>query len=114
MDITTQRWLLAQTGTTTDLVDLGTRYVRLRTARAVALEILYERKAALIASPMVLGVSGVVNVSYAANIGALERQIAALEDPNGIPAPGEPGYGQTPAQAGDHITTFRLHERPRR
>lgn len=113
MDIDTRSWLLAQLGADTDLVDLDTRLIRLGTARRVALEILYERKAKLIASPLVLGVSSVVNVSYTGNIAALERQITTLEDPNGPPAPGEPGYGD-PISAGDHLTTIRFHARRRR
>jgi hypothetical protein len=112
MDVTTRSWLLSQLGVDTDLVDLETRLARLGTARRVALEVLYERKAKLIASPLVLGVSNVVNVSYAGNIAALERQIAVLEDPDGPAAPGEPGYGETAGS--DHIRTFRLRERRRR
>lgn len=111
MDRPTQQWLIQQLGTSADLVDLDTRLLRLGTARAVALEVLYERKADMIAKPLVLGVSNVVNVSYAGNIAALERQIAVLEDPDSPPAPGEPGFGDPTANDRGHITTFRLHER---
>lgn len=114
MDQPTQQWLISQLGTKTDLGDLETRYTRLGAARAVALEILKERKADLLSSPLVLGVSNVVNVSYAANIAALERQIAYLEDPDSPPAPGEPGFGEPATETGAHLTTIRLHARPRR
>lgn len=114
MDRTTQQWLISQLGTKTDLVDLDTRLLRLRTARAVALEILKERRADMVASPLVLGVSNVVNVSYVGNIASLERQIAELEDPNSPPAPGEPGFGDPVAAIEDHIGMFRLRERRRR
>lgn len=79
----------------------------------MALEILRGRLADILVSPAVLGVSNVLNVSYAANIAALQAQIAALEDPNGPPAPGEPGFGD-PLEPAGKISTFRLRERPRR
>lgn len=110
MDETTQQWLLSQLGSKTDLADLATRYARLHTARAVALEVLRERRADLLASPLVLGVSNVLNVSYASNITAIERQIAELEDPGAPPAPDEPGYGD-PA---GYITTIHFCARRRR
>jgi hypothetical protein len=110
MDDATQQWLLSQLGTQTDLADLDTRYARLHNARAVALEVLRERRADLLTNPLVLGVANVVNVSYAANITALERQIAELEDPSAPPAPDEPGYGDPAGQ----VTTIHLRARPRR
>lgn len=114
MDQPTLQWLLSQLGTKTDLGDLDTRYARLGAARAVALEILKERKADLLSTPLVLGVSNVVNVSYAGNIAALERQIAYLEDPGSPPAPGEPGFGDPTTETGSHLTTICLHARRRR
>lgn len=96
MDTATRAWLIAQLGTATPTTDLDTRYTRLGAARAVAIEILYERKAALIAQPASVNVSGVVAVTYSENIKALERQIAALESgeppaPDEDPATGGPG-----------------------
>ncbi len=110
MDAATQAWLLAQLGTTTDLTDLNARYTRLGTARAVALEILYERKAALIAQPASVNVSSVVAVTFTENIKALERQIALLES-------GQPPAPDDPAGTGDTTTylgVVQLVERPRR
>ncbi|NUS82794.1 MAG: hypothetical protein HOY75_08570 [Streptomyces sp.] len=84
-----QAWLLGQLGKTTDLADLNTRYLRLGTARAVALEVLQERLADLRAQPSTVNVVGVVGVSYGENIKAYERQIANLQ--NGLPpAPDDP------------------------
>ena len=45
MDGQTQQWLISKLGTKADLVDLDTRLLRLGRARAVALEVLNERKA---------------------------------------------------------------------
>jgi hypothetical protein len=84
MDEAVKAWLISQVGTATDLTDLTARYTRLGTARATALEILNERLADLRAQVAVVGVSGVVNVSFAENIKAYERQIALLE--SGTPA----------------------------
>ncbi|MGP3737916.1 hypothetical protein ACTWJ9_33575 (plasmid) [Streptomyces sp. GDS52] len=103
-------WLRGELGTTADLADLEARYSRLGTARAVALEVLRERLAALRAQPATVNVSGVVSVGTGENIKAYERQIAALE--NGEPpAPDDPDDGST---GGDGIGMLRLVERPRR
>lgn len=104
-------WLKGELGATIDLTDLETRYLRLGTARAVALEILRERLAALRAQPSTVNVSGVVAVGFVENIKAYERQIAALEngDP---PAPDDPTDPD-----GDSLGGFGmlyLRERPRR
>lgn len=103
-------WLKGELGTTVDLADLEVRYTRLGTARAVALEVLRERLAALRAQPSSVNVSGVVSVTFAENIKAYERQIAALEngDP---PAPDDPANENG---SGDGIGQLTLHARPRR
>ena len=104
-------WLKGELGTTADLADLEVRYARLGTARAVALEVVRERLAALRAQPATVSVSGVVNVGTAENIKAYERQIAALE--NGEPpAPDDPADGDT--GNGSNLGILRLVERPRR
>ena len=111
LDPNVQAWLLAQLGTATPVPDLETRYTRLGTARAVAIEVLYERKAALIQSPASVNVSGAVAVTFTENIRAIERQIALLES-------GEPPAPDDPAGTGDDDTvllgTFQLVERRRR
>lgn len=88
MDPAVQHWLLAQLGTATDVDDLQSRYTRLGTARAVALEVLRERYATLLAQPTGVTITNVVAINTTANLAAYERQIAALEagDP---PAPDE-------------------------
>jgi len=112
MDAAVRAWLISQLGTSTDQADLDTRYTRLGTARAVALEILRERLAALVHDqPSTITVTGVVSLSYAANIQAIERQIAALEN-------GEPPAPDDPAEDGDGVPdgygVIQLIERPRR
>jgi hypothetical protein len=108
---TVQAWLLAQLGPATPLTDLETRYTRLGTARAVAIEVLYERKAALLQQPATINVSSVVSLSTAENIKALERQIALLQS-------GEPPAPDDPAAPADEDTAaigwIVLRERPRR
>jgi hypothetical protein len=84
-----QAWLISKLGTATDLANLDARYTRLGTARAVAIEVLNERLADLRAQAATVGVSGVVNVSFAENIKAYERELALLH--TGVPpAPDEP------------------------
>ncbi|MEZ7005675.1 hypothetical protein [Streptomyces sp. AD55] len=108
MDAAVQAWLTSQVGKDTDLADLETRYQRLGTARAVALEVLRERLSALRAQPATITVTGVVGVGYGENIKAYERQILALEagEP---PAPDDPP-GSQPGTLG----IVFLRERPRR
>jgi hypothetical protein len=110
LDTNVQAWLLAQLGTATPTAGLETRYARLGTARAVALEVLYERKAALVQQPASVNVSSVVSVVFSENIKALERQIALLEagDP---PAPDDPITGDSSTT---QIGVFVLKERGRR
>jgi hypothetical protein len=112
MDAEVRAWLISQLGTATDLNDLNTRYTRLGTARAVALEVLNQRLADLRAQVATVNLSSVVSVSYAENIRAYERQIALLLDGT-PPAPDDP-----PASGGDDGTvllgSFQLVERPRR
>lgn len=108
MDTAVRAWLISQLGTKTDLTDLEQRYTRLGTARAVALEILRERLAALRAQPSAVQVSSVVSVNYTANIAAYERQITALEA-------GEPPAPDDPCEdSADGFGVMYLVERPRR
>lgn len=110
LDTNVQAWLLAQLGTATPVTDLEARYTRLGTARAVAIEVLYERKAALIQSPASVNVTGAVAVTFTENIKAIERQLALLES-------GEPPAPDDPAGTGDDtvlLGSFRLVERRRR
>ncbi|MGV9891732.1 hypothetical protein [Streptomyces sp. NPDC003395] len=110
MDGAVTAWLLAQLGKTTDTADLATRYTRLGSARAVAVEVLRERLADLRAQPSSVNVSAVVSVSYVENIKAYERQIAALEAGD-IPAPDE----APPTSADDPVIGYLLLQpRPRR
>lgn len=78
MDETVLAWLLAQLGTSTDTADLENRYTRLGSARAVALEILAERRAKLLADPLRLTVDGVVTMDSTNNLTGTERQITAV------------------------------------
>ncbi|MGC9540014.1 hypothetical protein [Streptomyces sp. UG1] len=63
-----------------DRADLGTRYQRLGSLQAVAVEVLRERKAALVSDPLAVTVQGIATVNNAENVRALERQITALEE----------------------------------
>ncbi|MEU5660081.1 hypothetical protein ABZ802_31360 [Streptomyces sp. NPDC047737] len=111
MDAAVQAWLISQLGTDTDLTDLAARYVRLGTARAVAIEVVRERLAALLASPGSVSVSGVVSVNFSANIAAYERQLANLLSGE-PPAPDDPAVPDDEDSGGFGI--IQLVERPRR
>ncbi|MFE0640126.1 hypothetical protein ACFW2Y_00640 [Streptomyces sp. NPDC058877] len=86
MDEAVRTWLLAQLGPETDMTDLEARYTRLGTARAVALEVLAERRAGLLAEPLRLTVDGVMTVDNSGNLTGLERQITSV---SGAVAPDE-------------------------
>ncbi|WP_329492532.1 hypothetical protein OG618_37195 (plasmid) [Kitasatospora sp. NBC_01246] len=113
MDDATRAWLLAELGTTTDPADLDARYLRLRSARAVALEVLRERRQTLLAQPLKVSINGVIAIDNTANIAAFERQIAALTDAGAPPAPDDP---QPVEDDGTNTDTgiLQFHARPRR
>lgn len=66
-----------------DRGELDARYIRLGSTEAVAVEVLRERKAALVADPLAVTVQGVATVNTSENVKAIERQIAALQIQNG-------------------------------
>ncbi|MCX4858360.1 hypothetical protein [Streptomyces canus] len=92
MDVSVRAWLLAQLGPATDTADLDARYARLTSARAVASEVLAERRAKLLAEPLQMTVNGVATIDQSNNLAGLERQIASMED---APAPDDPADGDT-------------------
>ncbi|MFJ1994267.1 hypothetical protein [Streptomyces asiaticus] len=78
MDEFQRSWLLAQLGPDTDPADLERRFFRLRSARAVALEVLGERRAKLLGDPLKVTVDGVVTMDLQENLRGIERQIEAV------------------------------------
>ncbi|MDN3061231.1 hypothetical protein PH213_43440 [Streptomyces sp. SRF1] len=88
MDEFQRSWLLAQLGPDTDAADLERRFFRLRSARAVALEVLGERRAKLLGDPLKVTVDGVVTMDLQENLRGIERQIDTVCQ---IPVPVDPG-----------------------
>ena len=80
MDPAALAWLLAQLGPATDTTDLEARYARLGSAKAVALEVLAQRRAKLLQDPLRLTVDGVVTLDSSNNLTGVERQIAFVQD----------------------------------
>lgn len=109
MNTAVRAWLLSELGPTTDVPDLETRYARLRSGRAVAIEVTRERLAGLRGQPSTVSVSGVVSVSYTETIKAYERQLAALIAGQS-PAPDDPAD----ETSDDGFSLIQLVERPRR
>ncbi|MEV4741590.1 hypothetical protein [Streptomyces sp. NPDC049555] len=99
-------WMLAQLGPDTDPADLQTRYARLASARAVVLEVLSERLAALLAEPLKVTVNGVLSVDQSANAAALERRITTVA--------ADTAPDDTSAAGRDLLTTIALCPRRRR
>ncbi|MFJ9358838.1 hypothetical protein [Streptomyces mirabilis] len=87
MDDFQRSWLLAQLGPDTDPADLERRFLRLRSVRAVALEVLGERRAKLLADPLKVTVDGVVTMDMQENLRGIERQIEVVRQ---VPAPDDP------------------------
>ncbi|MFD8298748.1 hypothetical protein ACFV13_21260 [Streptomyces bauhiniae] len=91
MDEFQRSWLLAQLGPDSDPAELERRYFRLRSVRAVALEVLGERRAKLLADPLKVTVDGVVTMDLQENLRGIERQIEqvrqslAPDEPDGDP-----------------------------
>ncbi|WP_328376871.1 hypothetical protein OHB13_10385 [Streptomyces sp. NBC_00440] len=86
MDEFQRSWLLAQLGPDTDPADLERRFLRLRSVRAVALEVLGERRAKLLADPLKVTVDGVVIMDMQENLRGIERQIEVVRQ---VPAPAD-------------------------
>ncbi|NJQ04097.1 hypothetical protein [Streptomyces lonarensis] len=61
-----------------DRADLDRRHQRLGSFQAVALEVLQDRRAALLSDPLTVTVQGVATVNSAENVRALERQIEGM------------------------------------
>ncbi|WP_145497500.1 hypothetical protein [Streptomyces sp. CFMR 7] len=87
MDEFQRSWLIAQLGPDVDQADLERRFFRLRTARGVALEVLGERRAKLLADPLKVTVDGVVTMDLQENLRGIERQIEQVRQ---APAPDDP------------------------
>ncbi|WP_043271317.1 hypothetical protein [Streptomyces sp. CT34] len=87
MDEFQRSWLLAQLGPDTDPADLERRFFRLGSVRAVALEVLGERRAKLLADPLRVTVDGVVTMDLQENLHGIERQIDQVSQ---APSPDEP------------------------
>ncbi|MET8679978.1 hypothetical protein ABZW18_20940 [Streptomyces sp. NPDC004647] len=88
MDEFQRSWLLAQLGPDTDAADLEARFFRLRSVRAVALEVLGERRAKLLGDPLKVTVDGVVTMDLQENLRGIERQIESV---GRAPAPDDSG-----------------------
>ncbi|MEU7640912.1 hypothetical protein AB0C11_33425 [Streptomyces sp. NPDC039016] len=86
MDEFQRAWLLAQLGPDADPADLERRFFRLGSVRAVALEVLGEQRAKLLADPLRVTVDGVVTMDLAENLRGIERQIDQVRQ---APAPDE-------------------------
>lgn len=84
MDELQRSWLLAQLGPDTDPADLERRYFRLRSVRAVALEVVGERRAKLLADPLKVTIDNVVTMDLQENLRGIERH---LEQVRQAPAP---------------------------
>nr|WP_223184470.1 hypothetical protein [Streptomyces sp. CBMA152] len=99
-------WLQAQLGPDIDVADLAARYERLYSARAVAVEVLHERIAALVAEPLKVTINGVATIDNSANVTALERRAARLAD--------EPTPDETSTVDDGLLTAVPLRARDRR
>ncbi|MEV0446029.1 hypothetical protein AB0I84_27000 [Streptomyces spectabilis] len=99
-------WLHALLGAHHPADDLASRYERLGSARAVAVEVLRERIAQLLAEPLKVSVNGVATIDNSSNLTALERRLAQLD---AATAPDDP-----PVAAPATVSVIALHVRDRR
>ena len=82
MDATERAWLRSWLGAEPDDEDLDARYARLEDAQAVALEVVRERRAALLATPSSFTVTGVYSESNSGRADELKNLLAdLLRDP---------------------------------
>jgi uncharacterized phage protein gp47/JayE len=78
--------------------------------RAVALEVLGERRAKLLADPLKVTVDGVVTMDLQENLRGIERQIEQVRQ---TPAPGDPGDEDEAAEPVMGVTWLRSTRRYR-
>lgn len=98
MDEAQYRWLTSTVGNVAR-EDADERFARLGTPKAVALELLREKRVALIEGVISVTVPGGLSINQGENVKALERLIAEVaagrDDPTRAAAPGlEPGVTQ--------------------
>lgn len=108
MDEFQRSWLLAQLGPDADPADLERRFFRLRSVRGVALEVLGERRAKLLADPLKVTVDGVVTMDLQENLRGIERQIEGVRQ---APSPDSPDDEdeQDTAMAVTWLSPFRRY-----
>nr|WP_232107760.1 hypothetical protein [Streptomyces gossypiisoli] len=94
---------MAQLGPDTDPADLERRFFRLWSVRAVALEVLGERRAKLLADPLKVSVDGVVTMDLQENLRGIERQIEVTRQ---VPAPDDPPEDED--QASEALAVARI------
>lgn len=109
MDEFQRSWLLAQLGSDTDPADLERHFFRLRSVRAVALDVLGERRAKLLADPLKVTVDGVVTLDLQENLRGIERQIEQVRQ---APAPDHPD-GEEEDETAMAVTWLTSTRRPR-
>ena len=105
-------WLRSEVGASTGTEDLQARYDRLESVRDVAMEVLRERRAALLEQPLSLNLSGVASVDYTNNVAAIERRLTALANLDDDPSDDDGAEQESPDA--DHIETFTLTRSRRR
>ncbi|MBT2390665.1 hypothetical protein J7E87_14840 [Streptomyces sp. ISL-1] len=108
MDEFQRSWLLAQLGPDTEPADLERRFFRLRSVRAVALEVLGERRAKLLADPLKVTVDGVVTMDLQENLRGIERQIEQVRQ---APAPDDPEDEDEDEEGGALVSTWLVPTR---
>lgn len=88
-------WLRDEVGDQPADADLQVRYDRTGSVRDVAVGVLRQRRANMLASPLSTTLQGVAAVNYAENVKALDRRIAALQllDDDPTSDPGEDSDG---------------------
>ncbi|MBY8884768.1 hypothetical protein K7472_07905 [Streptomyces sp. PTM05] len=106
MDEFQRSWLRAQLGDGSDDADLERRFFRLGSVRAVALEVLGERRAKLLSDPLRVTVDGVVTMDLQENLHGIERQIQAVQQ-----GPSPDDSADDDADGDDLMTTWMLPTR---
>ncbi len=109
MDEFQRSWLLAQVGPDTDPADLERRFFRLGSACAVALEVLGERRARLLADPLKVTVDGVVTMDLQENLRGIERQIEQVRQTPAPDAPNDESEAAVPVVTATWLTPARRY-----
>lgn len=102
-------WLHSEVGALVVDSDLNVRYDRLESVRDVAIEIIRERRNALLESPLKVTLNGVASIDNSANVSEYDKRLMSLTSLDDDPS--DPGDDTTGDSVAEPFTLVRARAR---